>query len=62
MRINDVIDNLLELRNEYGNAEVFITDIEAPADVFIIKSYAVEDQDPDEVGATGIVFIDSQKD
>lgn len=62
MRINDVIDNLLELRNEYGNAEVFITDIEAPADVFIIKNYAVEDQDTDEVGATGIVFINSQKD
>lgn len=62
MRINDVIDNLLELRNEYGNAEVFITDVEAPADVFTIKSYAVEDQDADEVGATGVVFIDSRKD
>lgn len=62
MRINDLIEILVHTRNEYGNAQVLMTDVDNPADVFIIKKVAVEDQDADDEGAVGIVFIDAKAD
>ncbi len=62
MRINDLIDILEGTREEYGNAEVILTDVDNPAEAFIIKNVAVEDQDADDAGSTGIVFINGKSD
>lgn len=62
MRINDLIEVLEGTREEYGNAEVILTDVDNPAEAFIIKNVAVEYQDSDDAGAIGIVFINGKSD
>lgn len=62
MRINDLIEVLEGTRDEYGNVEVLISDVDNPAASSVIKNVIVEDMDADDTGATGIAFINTQAD
>lgn len=62
MRINDLIEVLEGTRDEYGNVEVLISDVDNPAASSVIKNVIVDDMDADDTGATGIAFINTQAD